>query len=275
MLLAIDNIIDIINYIYKINYDKEIFEYFEEYKYLDNNREEEIENYFVLDSNTNYDKLINYLEKFNLHTYFTLKLTYDLGEANELINKGFNVRNIRLTIENKLTFNVLEQYKFLEDENNYLVLELFIDMYREVNIPKYFNKLKGIKEIKIKGDGCINILDDNNNCNLPDTIEKIYFNFNSVDIHFTRTYYSLQCSISRNYHNFDILDEPIYEIREIDYNILSPNKNLKYIYIPDIIIHYNKLINIPEDVKIKQFSYQNEIYDYWTTLIEHDQRYDY
>ena len=177
---------------------------------------------------------------------------------------------------------------FNDDTDNEFTLSINTNHYDVVNIDEQYKQLD-IQALYLLGDGKYNLIlekthddmdkDSMDNetiqyTNLPDSLEFLHINFNTIDIQFSRDWYNIYLDASKNYNSYTILNEPIEHILEIDYNVLSPSGNLKEIELPDIIVHYNKLINVPDYVNIQMYEYFYPLYDSWVVEIEDAAKYD-
>jgi hypothetical protein len=229
-----------------------------EYKLYIHMKLYKIENIYHCFETEEYDNLIiNLSNKLNCKINYPLKASYNKNRFKEMIKDGYIVNNIQSRLLTNELYNDFELKSIIENKEN---INLYVYNYNSYNsyiiqIPEIFKKFN-FTEIILDKENCNKIILQN----LPNNMKKLCINFNSIDVRFQRRINE----ILHTYRNdYTLLNEPIEYINEIDYNILSPSGNLKYIELPDIIIHHNKLINIPEDVIIKTYSYQLYIFDFW------------
>jgi hypothetical protein len=229
-----------------------------EYKLYTNMKRYGIENEYQCIETEEYDKFtIKLSNKFNCKINYPLKATYNKDKFKELIKEGYIVNKIHSRLFTNEFYTDLELKSIILDKEN---ISLYVYYYSYdnyiIDFPETFKEFNFEEIILDKENSNIITLQ-----NLPNNMKKLCINYNSIVVEFQRSIYEIMHT--NNIHNYTLLNEPVKYIREIDYNILSPSGNLKYIELPDIIIHHNKLINLPEDVIIKTYSYQLYIFDFW------------
>jgi hypothetical protein len=209
-----------------------------------------------------YDNIIIRLEsKYNIELTKELKHIYNMENYLELKEKGYICNKI--LIDNNYEFYNL-YIKNLYDIKN---LEIYIDIkysYMKPEIPHnciklYINNIFEQYESNIYYSGRISY-EYSINFNKLNELNTLYIGLNTFCVQLLHNYsYYKKQKIKTNM----LTENQIITFNEIDYNKLSPSKNLKNIYLPNIFIIFNKLINVPNDVNITT-------YDYLTTLFEHE-----
>ena len=217
-----------------------------------------------------YDNIIIKLEsKYNLKLTKQLKHIYNMENYLELKRKGNYICN-RILIDDNYEFYNLNVNKLLNIEN----LEIYIDTqysYMKPIIPNncvklYINNI--LEQDEYNETSLYKYPINFNNLNMLNTL-RIGLNTFNIQLEEFYSYY-LQQKIKTNM----LTENDITFINEIDYNKLSPSKNLKNICLPNIYIKFNKLINVPNDVKITTYDYMTALFEHESYMFEQS-KYDY